>query len=210
MSATNFTIDDLTLAYSEEDYKPQRKEPLPGLWFEFKVKEATIEQGKLGHLQVKLVTEALDSSGKPLFKKWVNIPVPVSFGETVAPAWSKGLWLAGVRPLFPQDAPYDRVEKDEVTGQKAYFKGDEELKKGKDFDDALVASNRRIAERARDVAKVWLEHGDTAEVPDFTGQTVFGKTVASKEGKYINVEKLMANAPADAEVVYDAKTAFGR
>lgn len=206
MSATSFSLDSITLEYSQDDYKPQRREPKCDVWFEFEVTSAKTEQSPKGHLQVKLEAEALDSAGKKMFKKYSNIPMPVSIGEHAAPTYAKGLWLMNVVPLFPEHLAYDSIRKDSITGKMVYFKGDAKLE-GKEYEEAMTKQNRTIGEMARDVAKSWITDPE-AQVGSFVGKRFFAKLKASADGKYTNIDRPYGIAPADEEICYDAKEAM--
>lgn len=206
-TATAFTLDDITLEYSQEDYKPQHWEPKTGVWFEFAISRAVCEQSKQGHLQVKLEAEALDSSGKAMFKKFINVPMPVSIGENAAPTYAKGLWLMNIVSLFPENLAYDRIEKDPITGKMAYFKGDVHLK-GDEYDRAMTKQNKTVGEKAREVAKEWVKHGDGVNIDEFMGKRFFARLVRSKDGKYVNIDRPYAIMPTTGEeVCYDKKEA---
>lgn len=207
MTATPFSLDSITLEYSQEDYKPQRLQPKTGIWFEFQVSSAKTEQASQGHLQVKCEAEALDSNGKSMFKKYMNIPMPVSIGEHAAPTYAKGLWLMNVVPLFPDNVAYDRMEKDPATGKLQYFKGQERLE-GKAYDEAMTAQNKVIGEKAREVAVQWVKEGDGCTVADFQGKRFFAQVKESKDGKYVNIDRPYAMAPDGEDVCYDRKEAM--
>jgi hypothetical protein len=207
MSATPFTLDDITLAYSEEDYKPQRAQPKIGLTFEFEVIAAKVEQSKQGHLQAALQVSALDSDGKEMFKKYLNVPMPVSIKEIQAPEYAKGMWTMMVGPLFPKLAPYDSVAIDTATGRKVYSKGGKELK-GPEFDEAIVTYRKAIAEIAKTTARQWIEEGDASTIEQFMNKRFYAKLRASKDGKYVNIDRMYPTAPDGEEVCYDKKEAM--
>lgn len=209
MSATPFTLDDLTLAYSEEDYKPQRQEPKTGVTFEFEVKSAKVEQSKQGHIQAALQVAALDSDGREMFKKYLNIPLPVSIRDIVAPEYSKGMWKQMTAPLFPEVAAYDKVEIDTATGRKVYSKKGKELEKGS-FDSETVKQNKALAEIAKDCAKDWIEGGDGSPLGQFAEKRFFAKLRTSKDGKYVNIDRMYFRAPENESVCYDRKEALGK
>lgn len=208
MSATSFTLDDLTLEYSQEDYKPQRRDGKAGLWYEFKIASAKIKQHEKGHLQVILQNDALDSEGKKMFSKSIFMALPVSVGQNTAPSYAKGMWLSQVRPLFPEVAPYDRDEKDEITGRKVYFKDDRQMDKD-EIEPAIVDANKKIGEMAKDCARMWLENGDDSELGHFDGRTFFATLQADKTGKYVNIAKMTQKMPEGIEPCYDRQQALG-
>lgn len=208
MSATSFSMDDITLEYSQDDYKPQRREPKCNVWFEFEVTSAKTEQSPKGHLQVKMEAEALDSSGKKMFKKYVNVPMPISIGEHAAPTYAKGLWLMNVVPLFPEHLAYDSIQKDPITGKMIYFKGDIKLE-GKEYEEAMTRQNKTIGEMARDVAKAWISDPEQP-VESFQGKRFFAKLKSSTDGKYTNIDRPYGIAPSGEEICYDAKEAMSK
>lgn len=207
MTATAFTLDDLTLDYSQEDYKPQRRDGKPGLYYEFRIVSAKIKQQDAGHLAVMLETNALDGEGNKMFKKNIYLALPVSVGENSSPTYAKGMWLNQVRPLFPEIAPYDREAKDEITGRKVYFKGDHQLTK-EEYEPAVTEANKKIGEMAKDCARVWLEHGNDAELDPFMDRSFFATLQADKTGKYVNIAKISSVPPADVAICYDRKEAL--
>lgn len=206
MSATSFSLDDITLEYSQEDYKPQSRQPKCDVWFEFEVTSAKTEQSPKGFLQVKAEAEALDSNGKKMFKKYVNIPMPISIGEHAAPTYAKGLWLMNVVPLFPEHLAYDGIKKDPITGKMVYFKGDEKLQ-GKEYEEAMTKQNRIIGEMARDIAKAWISDPEEP-VSSFVGKRFFAKLIKSKDEKYTNIDRPYGIAPSGEDICYDAKEAM--
>ncbi len=208
MSATAFTLDDLTVEFSKEDYTPQRKEAKTGVWYEWKISSASIKMNeKNKYLQVNCEAEALDGDGKKMFKKYLNIAVPVSVGENTAPTWAKGLWLAQVVPLFPEHIAYDAIEKDIVTGKMVYLKGGQQLK-GKAYEDAVTEQNSIIGPMAKDVAVEWIRDGDGAVIESFLGKRFFGQLKSDPSGKYVNIDRMYPFAPNGAEVCYDKKEAL--
>jgi hypothetical protein len=208
MSATSFTLDDLTLDYSQEDYKPQRRDGKPGLTYEFKIANAKIKQHNQGHLAVTLENHALDGDGKVMFKKNIFLALPVSVGENSSPTYAKGMWLNQVRPLFSEIAPYDHQEKDEITGRKIYFKDGRQLDKD-EIEPAIIEANKKVGEMAKDCARTWIEHGDDAVLDMFIDRTFFAMLTEDKSGKYVNITKMSSKAPEEGEVCYDRKVALG-
>lgn len=209
MSATPFTLDDITLTYAEEDYKPQRAQPKIGVTFEFEVLAASVEQSRQGHIQAKLTLSALDGEGREMFKKYLNVPLPVSIRDITAPDYAKGMWSSMSAPFFPKLAAYDKIELDAATGKKIYSKFDIELT-GKEFDEAVIAQRKALAEVAKNVARSWVEDGDGAHLDQFTGKRVFAKLKHSKDGKYVNVDRMYSEVPAEEEVCYDRNEAMSK
>jgi hypothetical protein len=207
MSATAFTLDDLTVEFSQEDYKPQRREPKLGIFYEWKISSATIKMSDRKFLQVNCEAQALDGDGNQMFKKFLNIAVPVSVGENVAPTYAKGLWLMQVTPLFPEHVAYDGVEKDVITGKFVYLKGGEVLK-GKAYDDAITAQNEAIGSMAKDVAVEWIRDGDGTVIESFLGKHFFAQLKKDSSGKYTNIDRMYCVAPKDVAVCYDKKEAL--
>ncbi|HST79342.1 MAG TPA: hypothetical protein VLN58_12710 [Verrucomicrobiae bacterium] len=208
MSATAFTLDDLTVEFSKEDYRPQRREPKLQTWYEWNISSASIKMSDKNFLQVNCEAQALDSDGNQMFKKYLNIAVPVSVGQNTAPTYAKGLWLMQVTPLFPEHVAYDAVEKDEITGKYVYLKNGEQLK-GKAYDDAITAQNEAIGAMAKEVAVEWIRDGDGAVIEPFLGKRFFAQLKKDASGKYTNIDRMYCIAPKDAEVCYDKKIALG-
>lgn len=208
MAATAFTLDDLTVEFSKEDYTPRAREPKTGIFYEWNIANATIKMGKNNYLQVNCEAEALDGDGKRMFKKYLNIAVPVSVGEHAAPTWAKGLWLSQVIPLFPEYLAYDAVEKDEITGKMVYLK-DGEILKGKAYEEAFTKQNEAIGSMAKDVAVEWIRDGDGAVIESFLGKKFFAQVKTDAAAKYYNIDRMYAFAPKDAVVCYDKKEAIG-
>lgn len=208
MSATAFSIDDITLEYSQEDYKPQSNAPKPNTWFEFKVAQATVTKHANNYLAVKMVCDALDGDGKKMFSKNIFAAMPVSVGEEIsAPAWAKGLWLQNIRPLYPEHSPFDEKVKDPITGKTAYLKDGQPLK-GKDYEAAVVASNKAIGAMAKGIARGWVENGDGHAVDEFLNCTFFAQVKADKTGQYTNIDKAAAMLPKGEDACYDRKAAM--
>ena len=208
MAATAFTLDDLTVEFSKEDYTPKAREPKTGVWFEWKIASASIKMGKNNYLQVNCEAEALDGDGRKMFKKYLNIAVPVSVGENAAPTWAKGLWLAQVVPLFPEHLAYQAIEKDELTGKMTYLK-DGEVLKGKAYEEAFTKQNEAIGAKAKEVAIEWIRDGDGAIIEDFLGKAFFAQVKSDATGKYFNIDRMYHAAPQGAEVCYDKTKAIG-
>jgi len=208
MSATSFTLDDLTLDYSQDDYKPQRRDGKPGLTYEFKIAGAKIKQHGQGHLTVILDNHALDGEGTSMFRKSIFLALPVSVGENSSPTYAKGMWLNQIRPLFPEFAPYDRQEKDEITGRKLYFKDGRQLDKD-EIEPAIVEANKKVGEMAKDCARTWIEQGDDAVLEPFIDRHFFATLQEDKSGKYVNISRISAKAPEEGDVCYDRKVALG-
>lgn len=209
MSNDKISLDDLRSEYTDEDYKIQRREPKPGIVYEFEVIDAQVLQSNKGFLNMKLEVHALDSDGKQMFKKYINVPMPISLPDVQAPEYAKGLWITNVKPFFPEHAPYDKVEEDAITGKKVYSKGGEPIK-GDAYDKAVFEANKAVAAKATDVAKIWVEKGDKSAVPDFAGKRFFAKVKVSKDGKYVNVDKMTSTVPEGEDVCYDRKAALGQ
>lgn len=207
MSATAFTLDDLTVEFSKEDYTPKAREPKCGIWYEWQIASAAIKMGKNNYLQVTCEAEALDGDGKKMFKKYLNIAVPVSVGENVAPTWAKGIWLSSVVPLFPEHVAYQAVEKDEITGKMVFFKDGEKLS-GKSYEEAFTKQNEAIGAMAKDVAVEWIRDGDGAVIESFLGKKFFAQLKADTTGKYTNIDRMYCFAPSNAEICYDKKVAL--
>jgi hypothetical protein len=151
----------------------------------------------------------LDGDGKKMFQKYINIPMPVSIGENTAPDYAKFMWLNSVRPLFPEHAPFDKVEKDAITGKNVFYKNGEVVK-GKAYEDAVTAANMAIGSLAKDVAREWVESGDNTPVAAFVDKCFFAKLKASKDAKYVNVDRMYTEAPDGEEVCYDRTVALPR
>lgn len=208
MSATAFTLDDITLEYSQEDYKPQSYEPKLDTWFEFKVNSAVVEKHANDYLAVKLECHALDGDGKKMFSKNIFAAMPVSIGEQIhAPSWAKGLWLQNIRPLYAEYQAFDKREKDPITGKSAYFKDGKPLK-GKEYEEASIAGNKAIGALAKGIARGWVENGDGHIVDDFVNRTFFAKVKKDKSGQYTNIDKATASLPDGEEACYDKKQAM--
>jgi hypothetical protein len=152
--------------------------------------------------------EALDSSGKKMFKKFVNVPMPISIGEHAAPTYAKGLWLMNIVPLFPEHLAYDSIAKDPITGKMVYYKGDVKLE-GKDYEAAMTKQNKTIGEMARDVAKGWVTNPEEP-VSDFVGKRFFAKLKKSTDGQYTNIDRPYGIAPSGEDICYDAKEAMSK
>lgn len=208
MSATAFTLDDLTVEFSKEDYVPTSKQPKCGIWYEWNIVTASIKMHDKGYLQVNCEAEALDGDGKKMFKKYLNIAVPVSVGQNVAPTWAKGLWLSQIVPLFPEHVAYDGVEKDELTGKFAYTTGGEKLK-GKAYEEAFTKQNEAVGAKAKEVAVEWIRDGDGAIIEDFIGKKFFAQLKSDSTGKYTNIDRMYCFVPKGVEVCYDKKEALG-
>lgn len=210
MAATAYSIDELTLDFAEADYKPQSRELTTGLFYEWEINAATIKQQdetKGGHLAMSIECKALDSDGKQMAKKWLYVALPVSIGENSSPVWAKGMWLGSIRPLYPEWAPYDSVEKDPITDKRVYMKDGKPLK-GKEYDVAITEANKKVGALAKEFAKEWIENGDGHKIEAFAGKKFFAKLKVDKSGKYTNFDWMQANAPTDEEVCYDRKVAL--
>lgn len=208
MAATAYTLDDMTVELSEQDYVPKSREPKLGLMYEFVTADTKIVQHKDGHLVLKGKANALDSEGDTMFSKYINIALPVSIGEHAAPTYAAGMFIKNMRPFFPEHAAYDRVEKDEVTGEKFYCKGDEKFS-GKDYTQRVTEANKEIGKYAKYFAQVWIENGDNVPADEIEGKRFFAKVKADKTGKYVNIDTMYATCPADETVCYDKKEAMG-
>lgn len=208
MSATAFTLDDLTVEFSKEDYTPSQRQPKCGIWYEWNITNASIKMHDKGYLQVNCECDALDQDGKRMFKKYLNIAVPVSVGTNTAPTWAKGLWLSQVVPLFPEHVAYDTVEKDDITGKMAYLKDGEKLS-GKAYEEAFTKQNEAIGSKAKEVAVEWIRDGDGTVIEDFLGKKFFATLKSDPSGKYTNVDRMYCFAPKGVEICYDKKTALG-
>lgn len=208
MSATAFTLDDLTVEFSKEDYRPQRRDGKTGVWYEWNIASAKIRMHDKNYLVVTCEADALDGDGKRMFKKYLNIAVPVSVGQNVAPTWAKGLWLSQVVPLFPEHVAYDAVEKDLVSGKFQYLK-DGSILKGKDYEEAFTKQNEAVGAIAKDVAIEWIREGDDADIAQFIGKRFFAQLKSDAGGKYTNIDRMYVVAPTDAKVCYDRKEALG-
>lgn len=208
MSATAFTLDDITLEYSQEDYKPQSYEPKTDTWFEFKVRTAEVSKHTNGYLAVKMECDALDGDGKKMFSKNIFAAMPVSVGEEIsAPTWAKGLWLQNIRPLYPEHAAYDSMSKDPITGKTGYVKDGKSMPRDM-VERAKTEANKKVGTMAKGIARGWVENGDGNVVDDFLNRTFFAKVKADKSGKYTNIDKATALLPDGEEVCYDKKAAL--
>lgn len=209
MSAA-YTLDAITLAFTDEDYKDNRPDPKLDTFFEWRVSDATVRRAKnRPNLTLLLKVEALDEQAAAMFPKWINITVPVSIPaeNIVCPDYAKSMFLSQLAPLYPEVGPYDNVELDPFSGKKSYYKDGEQLS-NKDFDVAKFESNKQIGAMARKFAELWMNTKDKATVDELLDRKFFGILKASTDGKYVNVSKMNARAPLDQEVVYSRKEAF--
>lgn len=208
MSATAFTLDDITLEYSQEDYKPQSYEPKTDTWFEFKVRTAEVSQHANGYLAVKMECDALDGDGKKMFSKNIFAALPVSVGEEISsPTWAKGMWLQNIRPLYQEFAAFDKIGKDPITGKTAYWKGGKALSRD-EVEDMKTEANKQVGQLAKGIARGWVESGDGHVVDEFLNRTFFAKVKADKSGKYTNIDKATTLLPYGEEACYDKKLAL--
>lgn len=210
MTAVAHKMDEITLGFSDEDYKDNRPEPKVDTYFEWRVSDATVKRTKSGsNLTLLLKVEALDENAAALFPKWINVAIPVSIpSENIkCPDYAKSMFLSQLAPLYPELGPYDNVEPDPYTGKNVYYKDGEQIS-GKEFDLAKYESNKKVGAFAAEFAKAWMENCDKASIDHLLERRFFGILKASKDGKYVNVAKMNARAPTDAMVVYTRKEAF--
>lgn len=203
---TSFNVDDLVCDFDEKDFAPQRDEPKENVWFEFETKSTKIKQAKAGHLQATIEVEALNADGNPMFKKWINTPLPVSMKDISPPKQSLSIFLSTMRPFFPETAAYDTKLKDPVSKKTVYMKDGQPVN-GKAYESAVTEQNRSNAAIAKEMAVAFVTGDDDEVIFDgLNGRRFYAKI--EKKGDYSNVKHMEINLPEGEEAVYSREEAM--